>query len=587
MRFAVFATAIAIAALPLAVWGDSLVIAGQEVSLRSPLIVEQGEILAPLLPGLPGLGCKAEREEDSVTITSARGKVVSLRLGAARAAADGQEYDLSAPARLVKDDVFLPVRFIGRALGWSVRWNEQSRRLAVHGSVTNVIHSSLADRMRVTVTATTPIVHSMGRLAEPERVYVDITNMDLQGPQRETPVNEEMLLAVRVSQHSLEPDLVRVVLDVEEGTEVTALSADAGCTLHLDMLRPGALGPRGLASILSVAVGPYRSGMAEVVVNTSAPVEASAEALETLTGKSQIMVEIRNLLPGASLPKAAGTHALIENVALSEGPLGLDGRGSARLTVTLTKPVPHVLVLEPAGMRLLVGKAELSGLRIVVDPGHGGKRTGAVGFSGLLEKSVNLDVALRLRSLLEKEGAQVTLTRDADVGLLPESEPLAAELRMRVAVANESNADVFISIHANSNEHRNSAAGTETYYYTAWSEPLARSLHNALVKGLKRPDRKIHSSRGFIVIKETRCPSVLLELAFLNNQEEEALLANPKFRQTAAESIVAGLRDYLESGGFLESQAIKAASARAASALPARDRSVERSVNAKSRRTRK
>ena len=588
MRFAAFAAAIAIVALPLPAQGDSLFIAGQQSPLPAPLIIEKGEILAPLIAGLSGLGCKVERDADAVTITSARGKVATLRVGESKAKADGQEQDLAAPPRQVAGTVFLPVRFLARALGLSVRWDEQSRRLAIHGTVTEVTHASLADRQRVTISATTPITYTMGRLTEPERIYVDLTNIDLLGPQRETPVNEDKLLAMRVSQHSVDPDLVRVVLDVEEGAEVTALSADRGCTLHLDMLPPGAVTPGGLASILSVAVGPYRSGMAEVVVNTSAPVEASSETVETPAGKPQVVVEIRNLVPGADLPESAGLHPLIEDIALAEGALSPDGRGSARLSVTLAQPSAHILLLEPAGMRLLVGTPAISDLRIVVDPGHGGRQTGAIGPSGLLEKTANLDVALRLRSLLEKEGAQVIMTRDSDVSLLTITKrlELAAELQARAAVANDSGADLFISIHSNSSPSTNSRSGTETYYHTAWSEPLARSLHKALLKGLKRRDGGIRTA-GFIVIKETQCPGVLLELAFLNNEEEEALLGSPKFKQTAAESIVAGIKDYLESGGFLQSQVIKAASARSAPTLPSRHRPSERSDHAKNRRSRK
>jgi len=586
MRFAPIVAVICMAALPLSARADTLLVAGQEVPCPSPLVVESGQILAPLLPGLQHLGCKVERDGDRIAITGPRGHEVTARIGQNRLNVDGMEQNLPAPVRQVAGEPFLPVRPLADAFGWAIRWQPDSRRLAVHGTVTSVKYDALADRQRVAVSATAPFDFSVGRLTEPERVYVDLMNIDSQGPEVSLPVNEGRLLSVRAAQNSLDPDLVRVVLDVEEGTEVRPVAADEGCTLYVDLPAQVPAGA-GLATILSVAIGPYREGMAEVVVTTSSSVNATETSSTDDKGRPQLAIAIENVLPGSTMPEASGTHPLIRRASLEAGPVSAAGRGSAVLTLSLETSVPHVMLVEPTGLRVLLGKVALPNLVIVVDPGHGGRQSGAPGPSGLQEKEVNLDVALRLKRILEARGAVAILTREDDASLTPVAnrEQLRTELGMRAAVANDNNADIFISIHCNSSDSVNSLSGTQTYWNTPWSEPLARALHGALLRGLKRKDSGIRTA-NFIVIKDTSCPSALLELAYINNQDEEALLGSPRFRQQCAEAIVDGIENYLDSGALLQSQMLRAAAARATVPLPSRHKSPAqtRRPHAKSKR---
>jgi N-acetylmuramoyl-L-alanine amidase len=546
-------------------------------------------MLAPLLPGLESLGCRVQRDDSSITITGPRGTVIAIRIGEKNLTIDGKVQPLALPARRVADEPFLPVRPLAEALGWAVRWHPDSRRLAIHGTVTGVKYTSLPDRQRVTVSATAPFTFSLGRLREPERIYVDLMNIDFQGPDLNLPVNESALLAVRAAQNSTDPDLVRVVLDVKEGTEITPVAADAGCTLNLDIPAAGLKGP-GLATVLSVALGPYRAGMAEVVVTTSSGVNATEQSSADEKGRPQLVISIENILPGSAMPETSGAHPLVRSASLAAGPPSPNGSGTALLSLTLEKTIPHLMLVEPTGLRVLLGSMDLSELRIVVDPGHGGKQDGATGPSGLREKDVNLDITLRLRRLLESQGAMVIPTREKDDSLAPVAnrEQLRTELGLRAAVANDNNADMFISIHCNASDTINSQSGTQTYWRTPWSEPLARALHAKLVQVLKRKDAGIHTA-NFIVIKDTSCASVLLEIAYINNQEEEALLGDPRFRQRVAEAVVEGIESYLKSGAVLQSQLLKAAAMRAAAPYPSRHRlpPETRRPDAKSKRPRK
>ncbi|MCM3760932.1 N-acetylmuramoyl-L-alanine amidase [Alkalihalobacillus oceani] len=178
----------------------------------------------------------------------------------------------------------------------------------------------------------------------------------------------------------------------------------------------------------------------------------------------------------------------------------------------------------------------LSGKKIVIDPGHGGSDPGAVA-NGLQEKEIVLDVALRTERLLREAGANVIMTRDKDV---------YPSLSDRVKVANDINADVFISIHANAAGSA-AAKGTETYWHATYaaanSEKLAHVIHKRLIANLGTTDRGVKQG-NFQVIRETRMPSVLLELGFMTNPSDAELLKKDSFRQSSAQAIYEGLLDY-------------------------------------------
>ena len=189
----------------------------------------------------------------------------------------------------------------------------------------------------------------------------------------------------------------------------------------------------------------------------------------------------------------------------------------------------------------------LSGKTIVIDPGHGGNDSGAIGPTGVMEKTVTLKVALELRRLLEAEGATVVMTRESDTTV---SEKGAAasdieELGARCAVANRIGADIFISIHADSFT-RPEARGTTGYYYSRGSgrgQRLADCIRRNLVEQLGTPSRGTQPC-NFYVVRHTDMPATLIELGFISNREEEQLLNSSEGVQRAAQGILDGIEDY-------------------------------------------
>jgi N-acetylmuramoyl-L-alanine amidase len=179
--------------------------------------------------------------------------------------------------------------------------------------------------------------------------------------------------------------------------------------------------------------------------------------------------------------------------------------------------------------------------RVVIDPGHGGPDPGAVGIGGLRETDVVLDVSLQLAQLLQARGVEVVLTRTTEVDV---------DLPPRVALANSSNADAFVSVHANAlSMARPDVNGIETFYFQGGinrSRSLAAALQaQMLAISPGSPDRGVRTGR-FFVIRRTRMASALVEMGFVTGSLDSQRLANPAFRRRMAIALAAGILTYLQ-----------------------------------------
>jgi len=217
---------------------------------------------------------------------------------------------------------------------------------------------------------------------------------------------------------------------------------------------------------------------------------------------------------------------------------------------------------------------------IILDPGHGGKDPGAVGRTGLMEKEVVLDVALRLRELLmDRLGKKTLMTRATDVFI---------ELDDRAKFANSQKADLFVSIHINSHPSPN-VRGIELYHFGIASDRRAMqvaarengdTIDHArdlvdLIKADLALSKRIEESQNlawetklaivnlvgmaynlddhgvktapFYVLRYTAMPSILAELSFISNSSDEKLMRSSNYRQKMAEALFEGIRNYLNS----------------------------------------
>lgn len=183
---------------------------------------------------------------------------------------------------------------------------------------------------------------------------------------------------------------------------------------------------------------------------------------------------------------------------------------------------------------------------IVVDAGHGGSDPGAIGSTGLKEKQVTLPIAQFLKKELENKGAKVIMTRTTDVDLVPSSYSDRDELQARLNVAEKNNADIFVSLHINAAENKK-IGGFSTYYYkkTEHDERLAEIVQKKLADNFGVPNLGMRLA-NFYVVKRSTMPSILVEMCFITNKEEEKLMTGNWFRKKTAKMIAEGIEKYFK-----------------------------------------
>ena len=172
-----------------------------------------------------------------------------------------------------------------------------------------------------------------------------------------------------------------------------------------------------------------------------------------------------------------------------------------------------------------------SPITVVIDAGHGGYDRGGIPGQRVSEKDMTLDVARRLRTVLQASGYRVVMTRDSDVFV-----PLGT----RTAIANSNRNAIFVSVHFNS-ATRSGASGIETYFYSRNSLALASAIHHYVTGGAPSENRGVRR-RGYFVLRRSNIPAVLVECGFLTNPTEAAYAQNPSYRQKLAEAIASGVR---------------------------------------------
>ncbi len=404
-------------------------------------------------------------------------------------------------------------------------------------SVTSVRFWSLGDVTRIAIEVSSDFTFRSERLLAPERLFFDIhgARPDLgRKGMYAIPVADGLVTQIRVAEN--QPDVTRIVVDLTQTAAVTTSQLSNPSRLMIELRskdRP------------SAPATPSITGSKDLIPPVPPEIASVPVAAKIIPAEPRVTPEVRPL-PDPVLP------------APFTGPAPTAAKhGSGSLTRVL-------------GLKLG---------RVVLDAGHGGNDVGTHGPSGFLEKDLTLDVARRLGALLEERlGSEVVYTRSDDnyVGL-----------EERTKIANERQADLFLSIHANSSPYR-SAAGAETYIlnFTTSKNALelaarenasARSsiheLHDLLEK-IALKDKiaesnelasklqtslstlSTHSTdaarnRGvkrapFVVLIGAAMPSVLAEIGFLTNASEETLLRQPDYRQKIAEALYKGIEGYVQ-----------------------------------------
>lgn len=199
---------------------------------------------------------------------------------------------------------------------------------------------------------------------------------------------------------------------------------------------------------------------------------------------------------------------------------------------------------------------EFAGVKIVIDPGHGGPDGGAS--SGeVVERDITLKISHELRKRLEKKGATVVMTRTKEGDALAEHAPKEdfstlrerklADLKLRESIAVDENPDVFISVHVNAIPDTK-WRGAQVFYHKGGhpdGESLAKSIQSSFQSNLKNTEREALAISGVYLLKKSPVPSVLVETGFISNEEEKALLVDPKYQEKVADAILEGIQGFV------------------------------------------
>ncbi len=430
---------------------------------------------------------------------------------------------------------------------------------------------------RVAVQLTGPAEVRRDRLFKPDRYFFDFQNTAPARRGMQTiPVNEALVRQIRIAE--AKPGVTRVVLDLAADVELSTEELSNPYRLVIEIRRPGTP-PASAAppsSILSVAPAPpARSTRPFVPPPGRGPVLAAA--ILPLPPVLPLPAAFRRL-PYPPLAKVdfPPYRRPSRSVVAASAPAS---RPSPRDAAPATPPRSAGANTRSAGASSMTRALGLKIRRVVLDPGHGGHDQGSSGPTGLLEKELVLDVALRLGELITSQlGSEVIYTRDDD-RFIP--------LEERTRIANQSRADLFISIHANSSTIR-SVSGVETYYlsFTSAKDALeVAARENAtsdrsvfelrdLLQKIALQDKidesrdfatRVNSSlyrvwgssatarnRGvkkapFVVLIGASMPSILTEIGFLSNPREEREMRKPEVRQKIAEALFNGLSQYADS----------------------------------------
>jgi N-acetylmuramoyl-L-alanine amidase len=435
-----------------------------------------------------------------------------------------------------------------------------------------------------------------GRIANPDRIYFDLyaARLSPSVARENIKVSGTLLTAVRAAQNKA--GIVRVVMDVSGVKDYAATlmkkpsrllielystspKTDGVQTAHSNRSGRQPLKPSPTESAIAVASAVTDPAPEEIADSPSSqPTARVAVEVSPATTSTAPASAPANTAP-VSVPKSIMP---VPKADLPSAKLSRSKSSNSASTVKADNTQPSV-VPQPTrdGQSTLTRALGLKIGRIVIDAGHGGHDTGTIGPTGLMEKDLCLDVALRLGKILQQKlpGAEIVYTRSDDT-FIP--------LEDRTRIANEAKADLFVSIHANSSPDH-AARGVETYYLNMRgsadamevaarenavsqqgihdledivkkiartekideSKELAADIQDSLSKRIQKTAKPV-KNRGvrkapFVVLIGADMPSILTEISFLSNPTDEQLLKKPEHRQRVAEGLYQGVADYLQS----------------------------------------
>ncbi len=574
LPFAAFALLSALPALA-APMPATILIGGRVVPFQvKPYVGQDGQVMAPV-DAVVLMGAKYQPNANgTVTVTASSGRQVTT------------------PYEPVDGRYCVPFQKVALALGGDADWQPTTATLTVRARLQMVRQNS----NQLSIYTSYPVYYTVRHIGSPERLYVDLYGLDLATAPANVPASGGAITQIRSGQ--INPQTVRITVDLKgavpfqvlSGIDTdqvkVALSGAAALPQTAQAFSPPRMvvsppAPRlpqnaGPVTITNVDYKVVSPALTQIEVTTSGPAKYRTEALDN---PNRLAFD----LAGAVLDKGVKTAQSVDDsiiktirvgrlltpqtkfgrvvldlsrmVGFSVDSRTADSGGSSMtyiINVITTEPSAPVAAVPPVApvapfTPSVPTNASLAGKIIVIDPGHGGKDTGASAELhpfDVYEKDITLAIGRRVQSMLMQNGATVVMTRNDDSFPALESRP---------ALANSRHADYFISIHADSSVlGRNTLAGTTVYFHAQNSicRLMAADIGRRIseTSGISYNGVKSDTIRfrtGFAVLRGSEMPAVLVETGYMNNDHDLAKLRDDGAQQRIAVGITAGLRDFI------------------------------------------
>ncbi len=412
----------------------------------------------------------------------------------------------------------------------------------------NQITSISWENNSLIIDTTNKISYIESKLKDPDRLVIDILNCSFQDKKLMTSYKSEGGEDVSITEQS--PDKVRILIIGSASINRKSYLSNNDRTLITRIARIETEVPDEMKNAESekekYPPGKFKDLTIEseedetkVSVSASKSIKYSTYILKN---PDRFAIDLLNILPPEIiLPKFKPTP-FVSGIRIGQAASGIE---ATRIVFDLSKSdldckVNSNLIGNKLEIKFKVNKekhelVKKSGIKVVIDPGHGGYDTGA-SYGGFEEKDVNLVISGKLKKSLEDVGITVFPTRDDDNFL---------SLAERVEITNSIKPDVFISIHGNALVTSRVIRGVETYYWTSQSHKLAYFIHRSILNHIKIPDHYIRRAQ-FYVIRHASAPAVLAELGFLSNHDDRKLLTNSTTQDEYAKALTEAILKFLD-----------------------------------------
>jgi N-acetylmuramoyl-L-alanine amidase len=536
-----------------------VVIDSKPVDLTSPPSIQNGVLFVPVSV-LKHMGADAKPRGNS------RGNIQQIEITTAEKAR------IYADARKTGSQLMIPAMEVLPKMGAIAAWDNLTDTLSIRAKLTGIEFNG----SEFIVNTSYPVTYNVAWWKSANRLIIDIKGSQMRYQNWECPIKSTGV-RIRTGTHD-SGETTRIVMDMPGPTEYRIKSESKTNEIRIAMGQNlPAEAPKTPvitrnpnpvetisqappvetiepetppADITDITVKPVNSRTTDIIITADRRVDSDQIETFMLRKPERLVLDI----PNANIAKQLSTINVNSGVLKSIRTAPKDD-GSVRIVLDLERITGYSIDNESGANRLIMrlelpknAGGKLSQKIIVIDPGHGGAQPGAIGLSGEPEKNYTLAIATQVQKAFANAGACAFLTRKSDITL---------GLGERVQIAKRHLADFFVSIHINSCQIKGALSGLETFYHG--KETSGRLLANCVqteVAGMVdlvdrgvKSDYRIAPNAGFKVLRDSAAsdiPAILVEVGFINHPDDAANLQDTSFQQKVAESIVRGVKLYVE-----------------------------------------